>query len=190
MSISIIQHDLQEASTVLERFLSDEHNLKAIEDASKLMIESLKNGCKLISCGNGGSHCDAMHFAEELTGKYREDRQPFAAIAISEPGYLTCTGNDYGFNQIFSRFVKGVGKPGDVLLAISTSGNSENVIEAAKMAKERGMKVISLTGKDGGKLKPLSDVCVNVVHNGFADRIQEVHIKVIHVFMRLIEKAF
>lgn len=190
MPISTIKHDLQEASAVLERFLSDENNLKAIEAAAEVMVYSLKNGNKLISCGNGGSHCDAMHFAEELTGKYREDREPFAAIAISEPGYLTCTGNDYGYNQIFSRYIKGVGRPGDVLLAISTSGNSENVIEAAKMAKQKGMKVVSLTGKDGGKLKPLSDVCVNVVHSGFADRIQEVHIKVIHIFMRLIEKAF
>jgi D-sedoheptulose 7-phosphate isomerase len=190
MTISTIQNDLQEASTVLQRFISDENNLKAIEAAAEIMIDCLKKGGKIISCGNGGSHCDAMHFAEELTGKYREDREPFAAIAISEPGYLTCTGNDYGYNQVFSRYVKGVGRAGDVLLAISTSGNSENVIEAAKMAHQKQMKVVSLTGKDGGKLMPLSDVCVNVVHAGFADRVQEVHIKVIHIFMRLIEKAF
>ncbi len=154
------------------------------------MVACLKAEGKLISCGNGGSHCDAMHFAEELTGKYREDREPFAAIAISEPGFITCTGNDYGFNHIFARYVKGVGKSGDVLLAISTSGNSENVIQAAIMAKQKGMKVVSLTGKDGGKLKAHSDVCINVSHMGFADRIQEVHIKVIHIFMRLIEGAF
>ncbi len=190
MSISTIQHDLKEAASVLENFLSDEQNLKEIEKAAAVMVSCLKAEGKLISCGNGGSHCDAMHFAEELTGKYREDREPFAAIAIAEPGYITCTGNDYGYNQIFSRYVKGVGKSGDVLLAISTSGNSENVIQAAIMAKQKGMKVVSLTGKDGGKLKPLSDVCINVQHQGFADRIQEVHIKVIHILMRLIEEAF
>jgi D-sedoheptulose 7-phosphate isomerase len=189
MSIATIKHDLQEAAAVLDKFLSDEQNLKEVEKAAAVMVSCLKAEGKLISCGNGGSHCDAMHFAEELTGKYREDREPFAAIAISEPGYLTCTGNDYGYNHIFSRYVKGVGKSGDVLLAISTSGNSENVIQAALMAKEKGMKVVSLTGKDGGKLKPLSDVCINVQHQGFADRIQEVHIKVIHILMRLIEEA-
>lgn len=190
MPISIIQSDLKEAASVLNTFLSDEDNLKSIENAAALMISCLKAEGKIISCGNGGSHCDAMHFAEELTGKYREDREPFAAIAIAEPGYITCTGNDYGYNQIFSRYIKGVGKSGDVLLAISTSGNSENVLQAAIMAKEKGMKVISLTGKNGGKLKAVSDVCVNVAHQGFADRIQEVHIKVIHIFMRLIEEAF
>jgi D-sedoheptulose 7-phosphate isomerase len=190
MSIATIKHDLQEAAAVLDQFLSDEQNLNEIEKAAAVMVACLKAEGKLISCGNGGSHCDAMHFAEELTGKYREDREPFAAIAISEPGYLTCTGNDYGYKHIFSRYVKGVGKSGDVLLAISTSGNSENVIQAALMAKEKGMKVVSLTGKDGGKLKPLSDVCINVQHQGFADRIQEVHIKAIHILMRLIEEAF
>ena len=190
MSIAIIKSDLQEAASVLDNFLNNEQNLQTIEKAAAVMVDCLKAEGKLISCGNGGSHCDAMHFAEELTGKYRQDREPFAAIAIAEAGFITCTGNDYGFNQIFSRYVKGVGKSGDVLLAISTSGNSENVIQAALMAKEKGMKVISLTGKDGGKLKTVSDVCVNVEHMGFADRIQEVHIKVIHIFMRLIEEAF
>ncbi len=190
MPLTTIRFDLQEAASVLEKFLADENNLKDIEKAAAVMVACLKAEGKLISCGNGGSHCDAMHFAEELTGKYREDREPFAAIAIAEPGFITCTGNDYGFNQIFARYVKGVGKSGDVLLAISTSGNSENVIQAAIMAKQKGMKVVSLTGKDGGKLKAHSDVCINVSHMGFADRIQEVHIKVIHIFMRLIEDAF
>jgi len=190
MPLSTIRFDLQEAASVLDKFLADENNLKDIEKAAAVMVACLKAEGKMISCGNGGSHCDAMHFAEELTGKYREDREPFAAIAIAEPGYITCTGNDYGFNHVFSRYVKGVGKSGDVLLAISTSGNSENVIQAAIMAKQKGMKVVSLTGKDGGKLKPHSDVCINVAHMGFADRIQEVHIKVIHILMRLIEEAF
>lgn len=142
----------------------------------------------MISCGNGGSHCDAMHFAEELSGRYRDDRKALPAICISDVSHITCVGNDYGFEYIFSRFIEGLGNGNDVLFALSTSGNSANVIRAVEAAKKKGMKVIAMTGKDGGKLGSMADVEVRVPHSGYADRIQEVHIKVIHILILLIEK--
>lgn len=153
-----------------------------------MIAAALKAGNKVISCGNGGSHCDAMHFAEELSGRYRDERKSLAGIAISDPSHITCTANDYGFDFIFSRFVEGLGNPGDVLLGISTSGNSANVINAVEAAKAKGMKTIVLTGKDGGKLGSMADLEIRVEHFGYADRIQEVHIKVIHILILLIEK--
>ena len=147
---STIKQELVEAKNVLDSFINNEANLNAIENAVATITDSLKNGGKVISCGNGGSHCDAMHFAEELSGRYRDDRPAMAAIAISDASHITCVGNDYGFQYIFSRGVEALGKTDDVLLAISTSGNSANIIEAAKSAKKAGMKVIGLTGKNGG----------------------------------------
>ncbi|MFM9004070.1 MAG: SIS domain-containing protein, partial [Flavobacteriales bacterium] len=132
--------------------------------------------------------CDAMHFAEELTGRYRENRKPIAAISISDPSHMSCVGNDYGFQFVFSRYVEAVGKKGDVLLAISTSGNSANVLEAARAAKAKGLHVIALTGKDGGALAACCDVEVRVPWMEYADRIQEVHIKVIHALIDYIER--
>jgi D-sedoheptulose 7-phosphate isomerase len=163
--------------------------LAKIEKAAKWMLEAVNKGGKIISCGNGGSSCDAMHFAEELTGKYREDRKAIPAIAISDPGYLTCVGNDYGFDFAFSRFLEAFGNKGDVLLAISTSGDSGNVLRAANVAKMKGMKVVALTGKNGGKLAENCDLEIRVPHFGYADRIQEVHIKIIHILIFLIEKG-
>lgn len=189
MSDSIIFQHLQEAKDLLERFMQDEANVQKIEMASQQMVASIINGGKIISCGNGGSMSDAMHFAEELTGRYRDNRKSLPAIAISDPGFLTCAGNDFGYEQVFSRFVEGMGQPNDTLLAISTSGNSKNIINAAKAARDKGMMVVSLTGKDGGELGALSDVEIRVPHFGFADRIQEIHIKVIHCFIALIEDA-
>jgi D-sedoheptulose 7-phosphate isomerase len=179
---------MEEASLVLERFIAEKNNIEAIEKAARLIADSVKGGGKVLSCGNGGSACDAMHFAEELTGRYRENREPIPAIAISETGHITCTANDYGYVHVFSRYLQAVGNKNDVLLAISTSGNSENVLKAAETAKAKGIKVISLTGKAGGKLAPLSDININVSHNGYADRVQEVHIKIIHILIFLIEK--
>jgi D-sedoheptulose 7-phosphate isomerase len=184
----LIRTELTEAQSVLERFLADEANLQAIDAAAGLMAMALQNDRKIISCGNGGSHCDAMHFAEELSGRYRNDRRSLAAIAVSDTSHITCVGNDYGFDHIFSRFVEGLGQPGDVLLGLSTSGNSANIIRAVEAARQRGMKVILLTGKDGGKLAGQADVEIRVPHFGYADRIQEIHIKVIHLFILLIEK--
>jgi D-sedoheptulose 7-phosphate isomerase len=185
----IITAEFTEAQHVLNNFITDKNNFIQIENAAMLMVEALNNGSKIISCGNGGSHCDAMHFAEELSGRYRGERKSLAAIAISDASHISCVANDYGFDFVFSRFVEGLGNQGDVLLAISTSGNSKNIINAVNAAKQKGMKVVLLAGKDGGKLKSEADVEIIVSHFGFADRIQEIHIKVIHCLILLIEKA-
>ena len=187
MDNRILQH-FQEAQKVLNDFLSNEENIHNIEKAGAAMVSAIQQGGKIISCGNGGSMCDAMHFAEELTGRYRNDRPSIGAISISDPSHMSCVGNDYGYNFVFSRYLQGVGRKGDVLLAISTSGNSANVLEAAKTAKEMGITVVGLTGKDGGKLAPLCDVEVRVPWNGYADRVQEIHIKVIHSLIDYIER--
>ena len=184
-----ISAHFEEAAAVLERFRAEQRNIEAVQHAGDMMVAALKAGGKLVSCGNGGSMCDAMHFAEELTGKFRNDRAPIAAMSISDPSHLTCVGNDHGFEQVFARFVQAHGKPGDVLLAISTSGNSPNVLRAAEAARAAGMKVVALTGKDGGKLAASCDVEVRVAHQGYADRILEVHIKVIHALIDHIEQA-
>ncbi len=189
MSIDRIRSHFNEAAALLDRVMGDARTLEAIHDAGQLMVTSLKKGGKLISCGNGGSMCDAMHFAEELTGRFRVDRAPIAAVSISDPSHLTCVGNDHGFEQVFARYVQAHGKPGDVLLAISTSGNSPNVLRAAEVAKKQGVIVVGLTGKDGGKLASLCDVEVRVPHSGYADRIQEIHIKVIHSLIDHIERS-
>lgn len=186
--ISIISKELNQAAEVLQDFLSNEENLKNIETAAKLIADSVKQGGKVISCGNGGSHCDAMHFAEELTGRYRDNRKAIPAICVSDPSHISCVSNDFGYEFVFSRYLEALGNKGDVLLGISTSGNSANIIKAAQTAKERGMKVIILSGKDGGKLAPLADIELRVPHFGYADRIQEVHIKIIHILILLIEK--
>ena len=183
-----ILKELNEAKNVIDKFINDDATINAIEESSKIMTESIENGGKIISCGNGGSMCDAMHFAEELTGKFREERSPIPAVSISDPSHLTCVGNDYGFDAIFSRYVESVGNTGDVLLAISTSGKSTNVIRAAEEANRKGIKVVALTGKDGGELSDLCDIEIRVPHFGYSDRIQEIHIKVIHILILLIEK--
>lgn len=179
--------ELQEARDVLDKFMQDEHNLTLIQSAARLIADSFKQGGKVLSCGNGGSHCDAMHFAEELTGRYRENRPAYPAIAISDVSHLSCVSNDFGYDYVFSRYVEGVGREGDVLFGLSTSGNSKNVLNAITTAKEKGMKVIALTGKDGGKMAGLADIEIRVPHFRYADRIQEIHIKIIHILMMLIE---
>jgi D-sedoheptulose 7-phosphate isomerase len=184
----LISDELTQAAGVLAAFQSDTNALEKMEVAASVMVQALRAGGKLLSCGNGGSHCDAMHFAEELTGKFRDARQAIPAICISDASHITCVGNDYGYEFIFSRYLEALGNKGDVLLAISTSGNSANVLQAVKVAKAKGMKIVALTGKDGGKLGPLVDVEIRVPHQGYADRIQEIHIKVIHILILLIEK--
>jgi len=184
----LILEELKEAAKVLGQFLSNDQNLSQIDAAAQLMSDAINNGGKIFSCGNGGSHCDAMHFAEELTGRYRENRKALPAIAISDPSHISCVSNDFGFDFIFSRYIEGLGNEGDVLLCISTSGNSKNVLRAAEMARQKKMKVVALTGKNGGELADLVDVEIRVPHMGYADRIQEIHIKVIHILIQLIEK--
>ncbi|MBO9638208.1 MAG: D-sedoheptulose 7-phosphate isomerase [Siphonobacter aquaeclarae] len=185
---TLIHQELTEAQEVLDRFLKEETNLQRIEDAARLLATAIQNGKKIISCGNGGSHCDAMHFAEELTGRYRDDRRSLPAIAVSDPSHISCVSNDYGYEFVFSRFVEGLGQEGDVLVGISTSGNSANIIRAVEAARKKGMHIITLTGKDGGKMAGTADVELRVPHFGYADRIQEIHIKIIHILIMLIEK--
>ncbi|HDL4657547.1 TPA: D-sedoheptulose 7-phosphate isomerase, partial [Mannheimia haemolytica] len=144
MYLEQIKAELQEAADVLDKFMSDEKNIKLIQDAAMLIANSFKQGGKVISCGNGGSHCDAMHFAEELTGRYRENRPGYPAIAISDVSHLSCVSNDFGYEYVFSRYLEAVGQKGDVLFGLSTSGNSKNVLNAIKVAKEKGMKVIAM----------------------------------------------
>ncbi|MBD2810995.1 D-sedoheptulose 7-phosphate isomerase [Xenorhabdus sp. Vera] len=184
----LIRSELSEAAETLAKFLNDDTNIDAIQKAAVLLADSFKDGGKVLSCGNGGSHCDAMHFAEELTGRYRENRPGYPGIAISDPSHLSCVSNDFGYDYVFSRYIEAVGQKGDVLLGISTSGNSGNIIKAIEAARAKGMKVITLTGKNGGKMAGTADVEIRVPHFGYADRIQEIHIKVIHILIQLIEK--
>jgi D-sedoheptulose 7-phosphate isomerase len=174
-----IKRQFEEASEILNAFQTEENFIK-IEQAVLIISKALKNGNKIISCGNGGSMCDAMHFAEELSGRFRDNRKGLAAVSISDPSHITCVGNDYGFDYIFSRYLDALGQTGDVLLGISTSGNSKNVILAVEKAKELGIKSIVLTGKDGGKLANLVDLEIRAPHSQYADRAQEIHIKIIH----------
>ena len=183
-----IKQHFEEAHNVLAQFLSNEKNFEAIEKAGQLMVDSIKAEGKILSCGNGGSMCDAMHFAEELTGKYRNDRPAIAAISISDASHIACVGNDYGYDFVFSRYLEAVGRKGDVLLAISSSGNSVNVIKAMEVAKKKGIKIVGLTGKDGGKMASLCDVEIRAPHSQYADRAQEIHIKVIHSLIDFIER--
>lgn len=185
--MSQIKQHFLEAQSVLNSFLSNEDNFIAIEKAGQLMVEAIKNGGKILSCGNGGSLCDAMHFAEELTGRYRENRPAIPAIAISDASHMACVGNDYGYDFVFSRYLEALGNKGDVLLAISTSGNSKNVLKAIETAHAKGMKVVGLTGKNGGAMADLCDVEIRAPHSDFADRAQEIHIKCIHSLIDYIE---
>ncbi len=183
----MVKKEFEEALKVLENFIACEENFLKIEQAGKLMVEAIRSGRKIFSCGNGGSMCDAMHFAEELTGQYRKSRPAFPAIAIADSSHITCTANDYGFESIFSRHIEALGQAGDVLLAISTSGNSLNVLKAALKNSEKKMSIVALTGNDGGKLAHIADIEIRVPHYGFSDRIQEIHIKIIHSLILYIE---
>lgn len=185
----IIEANLVEASEVLNDFMSTPENIAAIESAAELLIGSLKSGNKIISCGNGGSMTDAMHFAEELSGIFREKRPALAALSISDPSHISCVANDLGYDAVFSRYVEGIGQEGDTLLAISTSGNSMNIIKAVEAAREKGMKVVGLTGKTGGQLAGMVDTEIRVKGRKHSDRIQEVHIKVLHILVLLIEQG-
>lgn len=184
----MIKSHFTEASEILNKFIADQSNFDSIEMAGNIMVESLKKGGKILSCGNGGSLCDAMHFAEELTGRYRENRPAIAAIAMSDASHMACVGNDYGYEFVFSRYLEAVGREGDVLLGISTSGNSANVMRAIEVAKAKGIKVIGLTGKDGGKIGAMCDIEIRAPYSKYADRAQEIHIKVIHSLIDYIER--
>lgn len=185
--MDLIKQNFRDAQRMLDGFISDEENWKKLELAGDIMADAIKNNKKIISCGNGGSLCDAMHFAEELSGRFRNDRPAMPAIAISDPSHMSCVANDYGYDYVFSRFVEGLGNEGDVLLGISTSGNSANIIKAVEAAKAKGMKVVVLTGRTGGKLAGMSDVELRAPMSEYADRAQEIHIKIIHSLIQYIE---
>ncbi|MGE9616194.1 MAG: D-sedoheptulose 7-phosphate isomerase [Solitalea-like symbiont of Acarus siro] len=184
-----IKHSFLEAQRILNEFASLEENFIKIRQAGDLIVKALKSNKKIISCGNGGSMCDAMHFAEELSGRFRINRAPLPAIAISDPSYLSCFANDYGYQYSFSRFIEAMGHPGDILIAISTSGNSANIIEAVKAAKKMQMWVVALTGKDGGQLASICDLELRSPASKFSDRVQEIHIKIIHTLVNYIEQC-
>lgn len=183
---SEIKKQFEEAQLILSQFQNTE-NFEKIETAIEMMCTALKAGNKIISCGNGGSMCDAMHFAEELSGRFRNNRRGLAAISISDPSHISCVANDFGYDFVFSRYIEALGQTGDVLLGISTSGSSKNVILAVEEAKKKGMKTLVLTGKDGGKLAELADLEIRAPYSEFADRAQEIHIKIIHNFILGIE---
>lgn len=184
---NIITDGLAEAKSELDAFMNDPLTAPSIMEAANLMATCLTQGGKIISCGNGGSLCDATHFAEELTGRFRDDRRPLPAMAINDPAYITCVGNDYSFEDVFSRWVEAFGKTGDILLAISTSGSSKNILKAAEAARRLGMKVVALTSNIGKSLAELADVVVAAPDAPHSDRIQEIHIKVIHILIQSIE---
>ncbi|HEY0057459.1 MAG TPA: D-sedoheptulose 7-phosphate isomerase [Pedobacter sp.] len=184
-----IKNHFIEAQSVLSTFLADEENFFKIKQAGDLLIQAINSGNKILSCGNGGSMCDAMHFAEELSGRYRGDRKALPALSISDPSHISCVSNDYGYAYVFSRMVEALGNEGDILFAISTSGNSENVVKAVEAATNKRMKTIGLTGKDGGILASLCDVEIRAPRSEFSDRVQEIHIKVIHSLIDYIEDS-
>ncbi len=188
MDLELIRNSFKEAQQVLDSFVADESNLEKVRTAGDMLVDMYRQGGKVFSCGNGGSLCDAMHFAEELTGRFRENRPALAALAIADPAHLTCTSNDMSYAHSFARYIEALGKPEDVLLAISTSGNSENVLAAISEARQKGMKIIGLTGKTRGKMVDLCDVAIVVPWKGYSDRIQEIHIKIIHILIEYIEK--
>jgi D-sedoheptulose 7-phosphate isomerase len=176
-----------EARQALDQFISAKDNLEKIERLAVLLHKQLAAGHKIMVCGNGGSACDAMHFAEELTGRFRKDRPPLAAIACGDVGHITCTANDYGFEEVFSRWVEALGKPGDVLIVLSTSGNSENLVRAVRAAAGRSIVTVSLLGKSGGKLRGVCNHEV-MVPGEHSDRIQELHMLILHVLVESVER--
>lgn len=185
--LSLIKQNFEEARQALDTYVNDPESWLSLAKAGDLMIRSIRNGGKIMSCGNGGSMCDAMHFAEEMTGRFRENRRALPALSISDPSHMSCTANDYGFEYIFSRYVEAFGKEGDVLMAISTSGNSRNILEAVASARKLGIHVIALTGKKGGALAGLCDVQLKAPETQWSDRAQELHIKIIHSLIQYIE---
>ncbi len=189
MTTDLISAQFNHAKQTLEAFSTAE-NMQKIVSGIEIMYTALSKGNKIMSCGNGGSMCDAMHFAEELSGRFRKNRPGLAALSISDPSHLTCVANDFGYDFVFSRYVEAIGQAGDVLLGISTSGNSNNVIHAVESAKAKGIRTIVLTGKDGGALAQIADLEIRAPYSDFSDRAQEIHIKVIHSFILGIEHRF
>ena len=179
---------LNDARDALDALISNEKTIEAVVAAAGLMADAVEGDGKVMSCGNGGSLCDAMHFAEEMPGRYRSNRRPYAALAISDASHMACVGNDYGYEEVFSRYVEAHGRKGDVLLAITTSGTSRNIVKAAEVARRKGVKVVALTGRDETPITELADVSIVTPAGRWADRVQELHIKCIHILIELIER--
>ena len=171
----------------VKAFVENDENIEKTVKIAEGLAKAYKNGKKSLIAGNGGSNCDAMHFAEEFTGRFRKDRIALPSISISDSSHITCVGNDYGFNFIFAKGIEAFGQEGDFFFGISTSGNSQNVIEAIKLAKEKGLKTVGLLGKDGGKLKGVCDYEF-IVQGETTDRIQEVHMIILHIIIEGVEK--
>lgn len=187
--IESIRTSLKEAHTALTNLLADEESLSRIAAAADALVNGFENGGRVFACGNGGSMCDATHFAEELTGRYRRNRPGFAAIAINDPSHITCVANDFGYEEIFSRYIESHGRMGDLLLALSTSGKSPNVLKAVTAAEKLGLTTIALTGQADSPLAERADICICTPAGPYADRVQELHIKVLHILIELVERA-
>ncbi len=172
---------------ITDSFLKNDNNFDSIKNAADLMLNAINKGGTIFSCGNGGSMCDAMHFSQELSGYFNKKRKALPAICISDPSHITCVANDTSFDFIFSRFVEANGNEGDCLLAISTSGNSSNVINAAKEAQKKKMKVVSLSSGNGGELSKCSDISI-CIETDQTERCQELHILIIHSIISYIEQ--
>lgn len=185
--LDVWKTSLNDAQKVLNEFMNQPTTWDLLTKFSNLLISSYKNGGKILICGNGGSHCDALHFAEELTGRYRKDRKPLGALALGEASHVTCVSNDYGFQYIFSRQVEALGRTGDALIGLSTSGNSPNVIEAFKSAKAMGFPTVALLGKGGGELAKIADLAI-IVPGATSDRIQELHMLMLHTVIETVER--
>jgi len=183
----VLRHEIEQMRRLELDFYGDQGLMEGIEEAAKLMAEALEAGHKIICCGNGGSMSDAMHLAEELSGRYRSNRRALAAIALSDPGFLTCAANDMGYDAVFERGVEALGQAGDMLIAISTSGNSPNILKACHKARSLNLQVIGLSAGNGGSLPSHADLCLLVPTEGYADRAQEFHIRIIHLWIALIE---
>ena len=183
-----IRNSYLTAFETVKAFVENEENIEKTEKISQELALAYKNGKKSLIAGNGGSNCDAMHFAEEFTGRFRKDRRALPSISISDSSHITCVGNDYGFDFIFAKGVEAFGQEGDFFFGISTSGNSKNVIEAVKMAKEKKLKTVALLGKDGGKLKGVCDYEF-IIPGETSDRIQEVHMMILHIIIEGVERT-
>ena len=186
-SRSAIRNSLNEAQNTLSQFIQSASNIETMNEVVGLIKDVFERRGTIFVCGNGGSMCDAMHFAEECTGRFRKAREPLPAIALSDPSHLTCVANDYGYDEVFARPLLAFGHVADLLIAISTSGNSANLLRATEVAKSRGMKVFGLLGKDGGRIRPHCDLSL-IAPGDTSDRIQEIHIMVLHILIESVER--
>ncbi|MCB9846587.1 MAG: SIS domain-containing protein [Phycisphaeraceae bacterium] len=183
---SLIIGALQDARRCLDAAIARQADIDQLSDLATRIAECMRAGGRVLIAGNGGSACDAMHFAEELTGRFRNDRPPLPAMALTDPGHITCTANDYGFDQVFSRLVEAHGRAGDVLILLSTSGNSPNLIRALAAGRARDMHIAVFLGRDGGALRGHADV-EWIVPGETSDRIQELHMLLLHALVEAIE---